>query len=193
MSIVFLDIDGVLNNIPSLWRNIHLLPEKVRMVSALLGMTEADLVISSAWRGDPNLGTMLTRAGLSKRPVGITPSKLSATRGQEIDMYLRNYDIVGTNYVILDDEIDDIHQHNVIHVSEKTGLTWEDVRKAATILGVEMYLYLVYTDDMPGYPFFVYSKENDLTYGRVVGVDFQDFGVAYVVNLMTGETLEEGK
>ena len=50
MRIVFLDIDGVLNNKASFANGIEIIPEKVLLVNEICGITGAKIVLSSAWR-----------------------------------------------------------------------------------------------------------------------------------------------
>ena len=120
---LFLDIDGVLNNYDWYeyrhdnpgnfnckgleWVKSEIDPECVKRVIRILESTGAELVISSNWRGDPDLKKKFELVGLPLE-FDITPYVFigdeHAIRGEEIKKYLDGHE--PGNYAILDDGID---------------------------------------------------------------------------------------
>lgn len=189
--IIFLDIDGVLNTVYSLNKGVHLIPEKARLVNALANMTGADIVISSAWRYDPNLTHMLWRVGLETS--GLKTPYIHGKRGIEIDSFMEDYP--NTDYIIIDDEDFDIHQKDrLVKTDTEKGINMVDVFVAANKLGVEKYLYMVSTKESPGLDYFYYHESAGLTYEEVVNAvpQFRDGWETptRVYNLMLAAPLE---
>lgn len=147
MKIIFLDIDGVLATPKSGW-NID--SEKVELLGKILEATNANIVLSSSWRGT-NLSDTLKRFCDFKykdRMIGITPdlSMLPESlndyefsmpyKGLEIDAYLNSHPWQYGNYVIIDDFTDILYdqKNNFVHTDTYKGLTEADVEKAMEIL-----------------------------------------------------------
>ena len=147
MKVVFLDIDGVLNNVASAAEGIDILPEKVILVRRLCQVTGASIVLSSSWRilfDIEFLRDLLYHTGLRQRwagdkpveVIGVTP-RLDQIRGIEIQKWLDDHQV--TDYVIIDDDSDmlEIQMVNFIKTDNNIGLTSRDVDRAIEILGVE--------------------------------------------------------
>ena len=108
--VVFLDFDGVLND---LWEENgyamrgELDPARVAVLNEILEATGAEVVLSTTWHkllGGEEAWQRLRAAGLREGTVlrGTTPFK-SSYRSNEIEWYLRDHPEVQT-YVILDDD-----------------------------------------------------------------------------------------
>ncbi len=153
MKVIFLDIDGVLNNDAifekTKWaytidRNL------VTLLDKLVRETGAKVIISSTWRKIMSVEALkyvLASHGMRTfmNVQGMTPSHSSINRtaeyrGDEIAEWLSVTDKKVEAYVILDDYWDlTMKQHGskVVRVNEETGLTFEDCRQAMSILGVD--------------------------------------------------------
>lgn len=144
-NIIFLDVDGVLNN--GTWamemyeRGIHvyrndiLYEPALERLKRLVETTGAKLVISSAWRQIPVAYGHL-KEWLAKYSMAVydkTPY-VGGCRGDDITSWF--YRNPGDyNYVILDDEDDmGIHKGRLVRTDFDRGLTDEDVEKACRIL-----------------------------------------------------------
>lgn len=144
MKVIFLDIDGVLNNYDSLQNGVQLHSDLVRRVSHVCQHTSAEIVISSTWRHLHPLGVlanMLWVTGLVYgRVIGKTPSCRNGFRGNEIEKYLcynRHFQI--DQYAILDDN-SDFHNYQkpyFVQTHIEQGITDDDVVKLMDILGRE--------------------------------------------------------
>ena len=145
-SVVFLDIDGVINSSENI-QNQHALglpttggciaiPDTMLLrIKRILEETNSYLVISSTWRkfNDhmQNLENQFRKVGVNIN--GIT-DKTGSDRGYEILAYLRNNNLVGHPYIVIDDDSFDIVKYipkdNFIHTSGFIGLTDEQAEKA---------------------------------------------------------------
>lgn len=138
MNIVFLDFDGVLNNVASAAMGVHLVPEKIILVRRLCEETDAEIVVSSTWKKLYNRATLqhfLWRTGLGEIDIiDVTPDT-GRTRGDEIKAWLDNHPKT-ENYVILDDDNDMLQEQlpHFIRVPNDTGLTWREFDQAIKIL-----------------------------------------------------------
>lgn len=145
--IIFLDVDGVLNNHGTTTRNAHhfigLDPLLVERFKRLRQKTNAEVVLSSTWRLYPALyaeaekavGPFLGRTpDLPGTPVGalIQP----ATRGQEIQSWIHQNHFTGRFCIIDDMPPMCFHPHEakLIRTSMSHGLTAEAAAKAETML-----------------------------------------------------------
>lgn len=126
--LIFLDIDGVLNNFAmsysdeyyKLINNIstirgRLSSTNIKNLNYITDKTGAKIVISSSWRVLSDLDEMrdiLANAGVTGEIIGVTPELGSDTlRGNEIHRYIKDNYSVGDyqqklRYVILDDDSD---------------------------------------------------------------------------------------
>ena len=144
MNIIFLDIDGVLNNAkftPSmggqLWDHTGWDTQCLECLDYIIEhLPEVKFVLSSTWRQLYTLkeieAMFVERLGYTPNFVGITPIHLEtdsgwATRGDEIQSFIDNTDMLVDNYVIIDDDSDfKIHQlPYFVQTSWNTGLTLE--------------------------------------------------------------------
>lgn len=149
MKIIFLDIDGVLNN--KLWlRRLSedgldsrlFDPQNVEALNHIIEMTTADIVISSAWRNLFKLNWLkkhLKRQGIKGTYVrGVTPKDSSGeiwVRGREIDQWVKTHTDGAIIFVILDDNNDmEPYMDRLVQTNPRVGLTMEDAAKAIKIL-----------------------------------------------------------
>lgn len=141
MNVIFLDIDGVLNNRESMAHGVELDPDLVLGVNAICKACGADIVISSTWRIIMDLDVlrlMLRRVGLRWGEImDVTPRIDDECRGYEIREWMRRQPETYTHYVILDDDRDMLREQaeHFVHVDGEKGLTGADVEKAIAILG----------------------------------------------------------
>lgn len=153
IKIIFLDIDGVLNDdTDESWNDVgdDYYPHSKTLVSNLneiIRQTNAKLVLSSTWRLGLDLeqiSDLMKRIGIVGDFIGYTDSLNSsyAVRGNEILKWIiDNEEIVGQryefkNYLILDDDCDMLYfqRNNFIHLDGRKGLTTEYVNLAIEIL-----------------------------------------------------------
>lgn len=152
-SVVFLDIDGVLNHTgvyaecakrpgqtdPDDWID----PECVARLDTLCAATSASLVISSSWRiylkTAEGVAKVLRTRGLRAPVVGATPSLAPDSSGlfprwREIETWLAEHPEV-TSYVIVDDTNWPLFPPSrFVRTNPATGLTDADVARAIWIL-----------------------------------------------------------
>lgn len=148
MKIIFLDIDGVLNN--QLWyiktkgkrhSRFNIDPENIKMLNSIIKATKAKVVITSTWRHGQtkaSLQRMLKSFGFKGKIIGITTDMrytqfgTSILRGNEILHWIQTHekDIEAEyyeykNYVILDDDSDMLYwqRNNYLKVDAYCGLT----------------------------------------------------------------------
>ena len=151
-SVIFLDIDGVLNTVPPVQ---PIEPEKVRLLVRLVQATGADIILHSGWRiwfsSDMQplcaeaalLANLLADEGLHLS--GMTPDltteeirrtrKFSLVKAQEILAWLEQHPEVH-HWVVLDDL--DLHNNMIaahqVKPDASVGLTIEDTFAARGIL-----------------------------------------------------------
>lgn len=147
--IIFLDIDGVLNNYLEREGHRQLSDRCVGLLNRLTDETGAKIVLSSTWR----LGKSLEEIQVMAKDLGITGEVIGRTedlrgkhpsivRGNEIDHWINtNTDIIGDkyvfrNYVILDDDCDMLYfqRNNYVNCDPAVGITERTVFKAKAIL-----------------------------------------------------------
>lgn len=137
--VLFLDVDGVLNNTASLAEGVDLLPEKVLLIRHICEQAGASIVISSTWRilfDRQTLHEFLRRLGLRNiNVIDYTPQLRSGIRGDEIKHWLDNHPDV-TNFVIIDDDSDMLDEQMPFFVKthHSIGITTRDAKKAIKIL-----------------------------------------------------------
>lgn len=158
IKIIFLDIDGVLNNEESEYypvdngrfgRTTELFtPRLIDNLNLLLTKTGAKIVVSSTWR----LGKTVEELQLILNGMGVVGEVIDKTedhnngftfRGNEIIKWVKdNKGLLGCpyydfkSYVILDDDSDMLlwQVDNSVHTNGYKGLTLNDVYKAILIL-----------------------------------------------------------
>ena len=164
-SVIFLDIDGVLNS--NFWNDSHQMEisdgklidvENVKVLADLVDITDADLVLHSGWRFwfDENINpvrdeaahlvSMLEDFGLSISAV--TPDlsddeikqtqKFSQVKAKEISLWLED-NKKNKKWIVLDDLDlhDDLIAAHQIKTDATVGLTEEDVADAMAMWRTE--------------------------------------------------------
>lgn len=153
MKIIFLDIDGVLNNQFSKSRCGYFIgidKDKVKRLKEIFDATDAKIVLVSSWKVDWErvdkdsqniVGNYLDRK-LKKERIRILDKTIDheIDRGQGISDWISNHKV--ESWVVLDDEIfDDYEEMGVmphlvktVYSSENGGLQPEHVSKAIEIL-----------------------------------------------------------
>lgn len=159
MKIIFLDIDGVLNNIETKFR--ALVPECIAALNRITDNTRAQIVISSTWRyifGVEETANRLRTAGCTGLIIDGTPSprasrqKYSNTiipaafedgpmivpaigRVEAIQLWLAHHPEV-TNYIAIDDDydIEKLGNEHALFTDPTTGLTEVEADKAIALL-----------------------------------------------------------
>lgn len=149
--IIFLDIDGVLNNqgcyrpgnVGKYGRNPD--PQCIAALNSILDATGAEIVVSSTWRMGrtvEQLREMLTAWGVRGRVVGATPTGCEEgalivpgmRRGHEIGAWLVEHPEV-ERFVILDDDADMAHlMFRLVRTDFSRGLTKDHAARAIVML-----------------------------------------------------------
>lgn len=155
MKAIFLDIDGVLNNIQhitllyeellgekqyvQLRRELGAMPfdyRSCKLLQDLIKHTNADIILSSTWRlNDKNIQIIEGYTGIQIKDK--TPG-LSCSRGIEINTYLNEHPEI-TNYVIIDDDTDMMAEQasHFVKCNTNTGFTQKEYEEALKILESE--------------------------------------------------------
>ena len=145
MKIIFLDIDGVLNNMgwiythPDREDGAHLSPSHVERLTRLVAETGAKVVVSSTWRilhKRRKLQALLEAKGFVGEVIGRTSRNHSGVRGLQILEWLNLHPEV-TRWVVLDDEVSDLHDlpwGHVVKTEFALGLLDIHVEQAINIL-----------------------------------------------------------
>jgi hypothetical protein len=110
MKVIFLDVDGVLNNWEGLSQyGIHYIDsDKVSLLKSIVYATDAKIVLSSTWRIRKEDFDMVKAVLLSQgmEIYDVTPQTFSAHRGREIGLWLEEKAVLPVDkYAILDDDI----------------------------------------------------------------------------------------
>lgn len=148
MKIIFLDIDGVLNDHGRMM-NIHsgIQKDKALLFNKVLDETDCMIVISSAWRYIILTGAMTIKGfeilllthGLKchNRVIGWTPmDEEISSRGKQIQNWIDKYYAGKNTYVVVDDLDDGITEcgHPFVHTDGKIGLTEQNVDQIIKLL-----------------------------------------------------------
>ena len=155
MKIIFLDVDGVLNNanyIKKCYRKnghkpmsmycVPFGPYNLKNLAKLVRKTKANIVLTSTWRLDKEHIAVL-KARLAEYGLRIydMTDNINMIRGVEIKEWLKSHRDI-ENYVVIDDEEYDLsnfidNKHLVI-VDSNYGLTFGDrIRAINKLKGVE--------------------------------------------------------
>ena len=133
MKILFLDIDGVLNNEGTFTKSpqdyFPIEPYCAFLVGKIQLDTDCKVVLSSSWRHHQE-----SVEHLHNRIINIydqTPNSDSGIRGEEIKAWIENSKYKVERYAILDDDSDMLPEQlpNFFKTDWKTGLTEEIARK----------------------------------------------------------------
>jgi hypothetical protein len=144
--IVFLDIDGVLNNSSRsefCGTRTRADPLNVLALQEILKRTGAFIVVSSSWRfeGLGYCAECLRSWGIHAPLVDVTPldTDVLNTRGKQIAEWLRWYSDRVKSYVILDDYAgDDMDIQRLVQTKFEEGLTMAHMKRAVEILGRDL-------------------------------------------------------
>ena len=151
VKVIFLDIDGVLNNSKHLTELMNLLGRKqyfsiinqihetpfdyrsCNLLKVLMKETGAEVILSSTWRINNNGIEIIEKyAGISIRD---TTPILGTIRGKEIKQYLNDHPEI-IKYVILDDDTDMLKEQMkyLVKVDNKIGFTINEYIQCRNIL-----------------------------------------------------------
>lgn len=150
MKIIFLDIDGVLNNFSTLHKfdlddpAEMLDPLCVSNLNKIIEKSSAKVVISSSWRfmhHFEDLAKILEKKGFKGEVIDQTPEIFyirkgeEACRGDEIEDWIKNSKEPIEAFVILDDDSDMRNVKNrLVQTSMDTGLTEKHLEAALVML-----------------------------------------------------------
>jgi hypothetical protein len=163
MKLVFLDIDGVLNDYERSWREVpdynpEFVPTCVQNFNRIIRETEARIVLSSSWRHLIHAGhmslhgfqTLLRSHGVRGELIGWTrPDLCEEPRWKQIADWLRSPNHEGTagesrsrlagrkveRYCIIDDDHEAFGGRPGVQTAGGMGLTEADADAAIEILG----------------------------------------------------------
>lgn len=149
MKVIFLDVDGVLNNdktksrTPTGWLGVS--TTLVNKLKRIISETGAVTVLSSTWKHSdkPDLDYLYSKLGKKATPIDRTydPDDRDSRRGAGINDYLKNHQDV-SGFVILDDYSFDFREQNLLPhtvlTQEHIGLTDNDVHLAIDILNEKL-------------------------------------------------------
>jgi len=161
-TIIFLDIDGVLNcqrgweyyigidppwdrsKVPTYkyggFTSIPFCPKTVSLLNELISLTRAKIVIISTWRHGNSIEELqgcLTERGVNGRVIGKTISSSNLKRGEEIELWIKENGEPNKFVIIDDDYSHDIKEYfplNGVEPSEPEGFNEECFQKAIDIL-----------------------------------------------------------
>lgn len=137
MNLIFLDIDGVLNN-DNFHSSIYFDESNLFNLKKLILETDSYIVLSSYWRLGEDLESFKENYfdfyGLSDRLIGFTPFLgFDTKRGEEIKSFLNTIEY--KNFVIIDDDNDMCELCEfLIQTDAKYGFTYNDYIKCLEIL-----------------------------------------------------------
>lgn len=158
MKIIFLDIDGVLNQRGSKSRSpsgcLGIDSDKLDKLKQIVNETNAKIVLTSTWKTDwfktefkdelPRDGAYLEKK-FRERGIYIldkTEEPSWAERGIGVISYIEKYKENVESFVVLDDESFDFESVGIsdrfVHTSFETGLLSEHVEKSIKILNTEL-------------------------------------------------------
>lgn len=137
MKVLFLDIDGVLNNFADRNFGEKFSSAACQNLNELLKLEpELKIVISSAWRiwGVEYMKSILHKNGVDSSRIIDRTGDENGKRGYQIQCWLDRHPEV-TNIVILDDESDMEHlMSKLVKTSSFIGLTSKEVKQAVKVL-----------------------------------------------------------
>lgn len=155
-SVLFLDIDGVLNstewvrglNLAQIQAIEELIERRARQwidsatlrrLERILDATGATIVLSSTWRlfGLEHVNAVLARAGFNRPITYLTGRRPDSHRGREIGEWLLEIGYNVERFVILDDDsfdISDTWPRQFVHTSGEVGLTDEAASRAVRLM-----------------------------------------------------------
>ena len=157
MKVIFLDIDGVLNNQKhtvelcdnllgreqyyEIMREIGEIPfdyRSCKLIQQLAMETGAKIVLYSTWRLNPASIDILSKYAKIEIYDKTPCISVSYSRGLEIQQWLENHPMV-TNYVIIDDDMDMLESQmsHFVHIDNMIGFIKENLVQCKEILNRE--------------------------------------------------------
>ncbi|MBQ8298644.1 MAG: hypothetical protein IJX99_02060 [Clostridia bacterium] len=153
MNVIFLDVDGVLNNKEHILKLVELLGKEqyfqlhrdlgempfdyqsCMLLHGLINKTGAEIVLSSTWRLSPKHIEVLEK--YTDLKIKDKTPRLNTIRGEEIKQYLEGHKEI-TNYVIIDDDSDMLEEQksHFVKVDTKKGLTMAEIVECERILSL---------------------------------------------------------
>ncbi len=140
MKVIFLDVDGVLNdNNPS---NSKVQEDKAELLKEIADTTGANLVLSSDWRycwDKPDADFTILVETLRKFGMGLfskTPITKHGYRGAEIYQWINEWDVDKIEKIVILDDQDDMkpYMDRLIQTLYNQGLRKNDVERAIKLL-----------------------------------------------------------
>ncbi len=141
--IIFLDIDGVMNNVGTRPKNArglidYLDARNVAALNEVVRATGAVVVVSSTWRlSTPfaELQASFAGAGCVAELIDVTPDLDSGARGREVAAWLAAQSEPPARFVVLDDEFDmPDFPDRLVRTRKLHGLCDSDVREVIALL-----------------------------------------------------------
>lgn len=146
-TVLFLDIDGVLNSEAWLQRYLDagqplprppLDPLAVARLERIIRETGARIVLSTSWRGHPELPGWLRSHGCTGEVIGVTPYLGIGPRGREITRWLERaqarHEPIGSVCILDDgDDMGDLRPY-LVQTDPAVGLQDGDVDRAIALL-----------------------------------------------------------
>lgn len=136
-NIIFFDVDGVLNNKEHILKThdaTSLDPESIQYLRKLVSETNSKIVLSSSWRFI-KLDVLYLHGELKLDFFDLTSLDRTITRGENIRRWLKEHKKNVKNYVIIDDDNDDIKDdQHLVQTKFETGFKEKEYQKALEIL-----------------------------------------------------------
>lgn len=152
MSLIFLDIDGVLRTpvgdtewsvedslpIPQIVFHRKFSKKAVANLNEIISYTKSKVVITSTWRTKFSIEDLKSIFRRNKVYCDIIDfTYIGLNRGEEIQVWL-DYHNYTDSYIVIDDQVNDILKYiskdRVIKCEHNVGLTYEDSSRAIDIL-----------------------------------------------------------
>lgn len=136
MKVIFLDVDGVLNNYNTLFKDHQLEPDAIEYLAMIVRFTHAEIILTSTWRLIPEVREVLDKClTVFNLNIAGAVSAKHQDRGAAIKEWLDNHEV--EQFVILDDEDKDIKSYftkELVKTNFYHGLTYEDAVAAIKLL-----------------------------------------------------------
>ena len=150
MKLIFLDYDGVVNNL--IFFDINGEPtfgyvgpegekpidrqvndfQAIAWLNKICREFDCKVIVTSTWRGRDDYAECLYRAGFNGEVIGRTP-RLGTRRGKEIEQWWyenTNLEYKGLDFIILDDDADmEPYMEHLIQTNTYRGLGYEEYEK----------------------------------------------------------------
>ena len=141
MNIIFLDIDGVLNNINAIKNPSYCLDDNcIKRLKTILDKTNAKIVLSSSWRLRKDMHLLLLAQKITDLGINLdliidaTPQMTNRTE-EILDWVENNKVSLNINkWIAIDDTPLNLDKNKFVKKDFKTGLIDEDVIKSINLL-----------------------------------------------------------